>query len=601
MPPPAPHADPAVHAVALARQHLASGDPVRARDLLEPILARTPTHPLVLPMAALACALSGALDKAALYFERALLAAPDDLNLLINCSRVLVERGEHDRAIRHMEHARAIAQARGVREPAVAINLCVAYRGASRPVSALHAIETPGSSDPTNPMLAVPRATSWFVLGHPDMAAAALRPAITGNPDRHDLRTFLCAVTNYLPDLSTGEALEEHRAYGRTIASLWPAGPRPPMVPRTPGTPLRVGFVSPDLREHSVAAFLLPLLEHLDRTRIAPIAYSAWHAPDEVSAQLRAHCERWHDVPGADLNALRRLVAQDRIDILIDLAGHTILHRLPLFQSRAAPVQITYLGYPATTGVGEMDFRIVDSSTDPAGSEAHSCEALLRLDPCFLCYRPVAGRPAPGVRGADGPIRFASFNTLQKLSERVLRTWARVIEGVPGSTLTLKSRELRAEEARTHTLERCVGAGLPKDRVRILPGTDTKLQHLAAYGDVDIALDSFPYCGTTTTCEALSMGAPVVTLAGDRHSRRVGVSLLSAVGLGDLVARDEDEYVRLAVALAKDRARLSTLRAELPERLQRSPLCDARAFAARFADLMEHAWDATLAARGPAS
>jgi predicted O-linked N-acetylglucosamine transferase (SPINDLY family) len=583
MPTPSPYA---AASLALAHQHLSAGRAREARALLERAIESEPDSPELRAALALACAMNGANHDAIPHFDRALALSPDDPALLTNYAKVLIDERRHDRAIELLERAREIAQRTHADDPSLAINLCAAYRGANRPVAALEAIEPTGERSPSHPAIALARATCWFNLGHAQKAADVLREAIRANPDRHDLRSLLCATLNYIPGVSPADLLAAHRQYADTLSSLWPAPARRDRPPRDASRPLRVGFVSGDLFTHSVSYFLLPLLRHLDRSRVFVACYSMSGTIDGATADLRAHADLWRDAGALNLAALRAAIAEDAIDVLIDLSGHMQRHRLVLFHARAAPVQATWLGYPATTGVRDMDFRLVDSTTDPAGSESHASESLVRLDPCFLCYESSRQRPEPVPRQPEEPIVFASFNNLQKLNEPLLRLWGRVLDAAPGSFLALKSRELRSPEAQRHTIARWASLGLPVERLRVLPGTPTHAEHLRMYDAVDIALDTYPYHGTTTTCEALSMGVPVVTLLGDRHAARVGASILRAIGMEECIAPSEDEYVRIASDLARDRARLAALRASLPARLPASPLCDAPAFARRFADAM---------------
>jgi predicted O-linked N-acetylglucosamine transferase (SPINDLY family) len=268
---------------------------------------------------------------------------------------------------------------------------------------------------------------------------------------------------------------------------------------------------------------------------------------------------------------------------------------------RPAPLQVTYCGYPDTTGLSRVDGRVVDSLTDPPGrADELATERLMRLDPCFLCYQPPEDAPAveAGPAGRGEAVTFGSFNALKKTTDFTLRMWARVMAGAPGSRLVVKNVSLRAEPVLADVRERMKRAGLDLSRVELIPGTATIREHLAFYSRVDIGLDTFPYHGTTTTCEALWMGVPVVTLVGDRHVSRVGLSLLTAAGLPELPAQSEEEWVETAVGLACDRARLLELRAGLRERVRGSVLCDQGAMAERFGRVIEGAYRARMASGG---
>jgi FkbM family methyltransferase len=365
---------------------------------------------------------------------------------------------------------------------------------------------------------------------------------------------------------------------------------------RTPPDPerrLRVGVVSPDLKQHSVAYFLEPLLAAHDRRLIEYFAYANVAAPDAVTARLQAHVEHWRTIFGVSDESAARQIETDRIDILIDIAGHTANNRLALLARRPAPVQMTYLGYANTTGLQAVDWRLTDGWADPPGTtEALHTEELLRIPGGFLCYRPREPSPAPGpppVISADR-ITFGSFNILAKVSPTVLALWARILDRVPGARLILKGPAFADPATKAAFQARLADTPLSAHDVALVPHVIDEGEHLAAYQRIDIALDTWPYHGTTTTCEALWMGVPVVTLAGRPHASRVGVSLLSRVGLPELVGQTPDEYVSIAAGLAADRPRLLALRGSLRERVVASGLTDAAAGAAAFEGALREAW-----------
>ena len=349
----------------------------------------------------------------------------------------------------------------------------------------------------------------------------------------------------------------------------------------------RVGLLSADLRRHSAAYFVEPLLEHLDRERFELVVYSASPKRDEVTRRLEAYPAAWRWVADLDAAGLDAAIRADDLDVLVELSGLTVGQRLDGLVRRPARVQATYLGYPNTTGCRFIDARFVDSLTDPPGAEALHVERLERLESCFLCFKPGPETPAVRPRDPASPLTFGCFGAVSKYNESTLYAWARVLAAVPGSRLLLKARGLREERARDDVRQRLRMYGVAPDRVDIRGPLDDTTEHLAAYHDVDLALDTFPYHGTTTTCEAMLMGVPTVTRVGDRHAARVGLSLNSAVGLRDLCADDEGGYVAAAIALAQDRARLADLRGTLRDRLLASPLGDGPGFGRRFGAALE--------------
>jgi len=301
-----------------------------------------------------------------------------------------------------------------------------------------------------------------------------------------------------------------------------------------------------------------------------------------VTARLRRLPHAFRAVSGMPAQRLAELVRKDRIDILVDLAGHTAGNRLDVMALRPAPLQLTYLGYPNTTGLTTIDYRVTDALADPPGTTQRCTERLLRLPGCFLCYTPPDEippvGPLPAAARGPGEVTFVSFNALAKVSQRALEVWSRVLSALPRARLLLKAKAFESPRATADFLGRLGRLGVPADRVTCRPLVGSTHDHLAAYGEADVALDTFPYAGTTTTCEALLMGVPVVTLSGPSHAHGVGRSLAHAAGFPELHARSEDEYVTLACRLASDPDRLAALRGSLRRRMLASPLCDGRAF-----------------------
>lgn len=396
---------------------------------------------------------------------------------------------------------------------------------------------------------------------------------------------------NYLPGLPQADLLAAHRRWGGRFGG-GSASPAPAFAnSREPARRLRVGFLSPDFRAHSVSFFLGPLLEQLDRGAIEPHGYANVAKPDAVTAQLRSRMAGWRDVWRVSDRAVADLIRADGIDILIDLAGHTADNRLTAMAHRAAPVQATYLGYPATTGLPAMDARIVDEMTDPEQTTAYASERLCRLDRCFVAYRPtIYPETAPAPILERGTVSFGSFNNLAKLNGDVVELWASILRSVPNARLVLKHDVSHDPGVQRHLLGLFARHGVSGERLVFLERTPDFLSHLAAYAQVDIALDPFPYNGTTTTCEALWMGVPVVALAGGHHAARVGVSLLTAAGLGAWVAQDRDEYLRTACQLAESPRLLAALRTLLRPQLAGSSLCDAAAMARSFERALRALW-----------
>lgn len=409
---------------------------------------------------------------------------------------------------------------------------------------------------------------------------------------------------NYESRHAAADLADEHRRWAAALrARLGPPVAGHP-VDRDPARRLRVGYVSADLRAHPVAAFLEPLLAAHDPAQVELVAYDCWHGPpDEVTTRLRALVPTWRRVHAHDDEALAALVRADAIDVLVDLAGHTGGSRLGLFARRAAPVQVTYLGYANTTGLETFDARLTDGWADPPGrAERLHSEPLARLPRPFLAWQPPAGAPDPDPLPPGEQVTFGCFNNAAKVVDPAcIALWARLLDAVPGARLLLKAHQLAHPTARARVEGLFAAHGVAGDRLE-LTGRLGFEEHLRLHRRVAVMLDPTPYAGTTTTCEALWMGCPVVTLAGDRHAARVGVSLLAAVGLDELVATTPGEYLAIAAGLARDPARLERLRRGLRERVARSPLRDgpglARAVEAVYRDRWRRACERAAARTG---
>ncbi|MBI3778769.1 MAG: tetratricopeptide repeat protein [Gammaproteobacteria bacterium] len=352
--------------------------------------------------------------------------------------------------------------------------------------------------------------------------------------------------------------------------------------PKVKDRPLRVGYVSPDLYRHAVTFFFEPLLANHDRSRILPFCYAEAWKQDGVTERLRSLSAQWCDTCKMNDEQLANRIRADGIDILVDLAGHTAKSRLTVFSRKPAPIQVSYLGYPNTTGLLTVDYRLTDAFADPPGqTDSFYTESLIRLPRGFLCYQPPDSAPAIGPLPslAKGHITFGSFNNLSKMTFDTIELWSSILHGVPRSRLVLKNMSLRDIPTQQLYYREFARHGITSDRVEMHGPIWDLTDHQSVYNQIDIALDPFPYNGTTTTYEALWMGVPVITLAGKMHAGRVGISILTQLGLTEYIANDPDHYVRIAAELAGNPARLSELRASLRRRMTDSPACDAKTFA----------------------
>lgn len=409
-----------------------------------------------------------------------------------------------------------------------------------------------------------------------------------GHPEAHSARLL---TLQYLDDVSPADLFHAHLDFGRAFESA----AEPALDPVSCDTRrLRVAFVSGEFRDHAVAQFIEPLVEHLDRNRFEIWLYHDHAVEDAVSARLRQKADHWENLAGRSNDVVVDQLRAAAIDIAIDLSGHTGRNRLPAFARRLAPLQITYLGYPGTTGLNAMDARLVDPNSDPEGEgDALHTERLVRFSTCAWTWAPRHDAPQvvdPPCVGENRPVTFGSFNNYAKVSETTIALWSAVLAAVPDSRLLLKSHGLERDDQQSRARDRFERNGISGDRIDFLSRQPDVVSHLQHYAKIDIALDTFPYHGTTTTCEALWMGRPVVTLAGDRHASRVGCSLLTAVGHAEWIGRDSNDFVARAVSLAQDPERLRAISGSLRGELRDSVLMDHRAQAERFGAALLSCW-----------
>lgn len=479
----------------------------------------------------------GRLEEAVAYYRKTLVLKPGYAMAHNNLGIALQEQGKSDEAVAHLDKALAI-------DPG--------YAGAHDNL-----------------------ASALKDQGRLDEAIAHYKEALALKPDYATAHSNLLFTLNYLPGRDPDTVFAEHVEFARQHETPLVGRIQPHRNDRSPGRRLKIGYVSGDFRSHAVAQFFEPVLAHHDHGQFEIYCYSCHHQTDEVTRRLQGHADRWRSLVGIADEAAAEMIRADEIDILVDLAGHTAYNRLPLFAAKPAPVQATYLGYLNTTGLRAMDYRITDAFADPEGlTEKYHTEQLMRLPDSFWCYRtppdapPVNSLPALQRRY----VTFGSFNNFVKINHDVIAVWSRLLGAVPDSRLIMVGAPAgTAAHALRAQFEQ---AGVTPERLELL----NKVSHeefWRLHHRVDIALDPFPYTGGVTTCETLWMGVPVITLAGYGGFSGSGNSLLSNLGLREMIARTPEEYVAIGVALAQDLDRLRELRAGMRERIGKSPLTDA--------------------------
>lgn len=580
-----PTPDPAIVAI---KQAMQQGNVPQAMALLQPLLTRQPVHAeahFVMSMIALMTRGPAAAEPFARTAHQADPASYDFAVQVYTCASL---QGRAKEAVEGLEPLTRSNPS----DPRAWVLLQTSLIALNRIGDAERAGREATKHCPSSGEISVNLATALLRTGQGEESLTILRRVVAQNPKLGRAWIALASGMSYSPDASPEETKLAHQHAAQVCG---PASPRVRPANADPARRLKVGILSPDLREHSVGHFVRPVMSgSLKAHGIDVTILNSGTVRDSRNASFRAAAAEagiaWRDLGAsskpADTDAAIRA---EGLDVVIELSGLTQGQRLSGLAKRPAPVQMTYLGYPATTGCAFMDFRLVDAMTDPVGSEGHCVEALARIESCFLCYTPPSTRP--GARQpADQPVNFGCFGALQKYSDRLLTLWAQVLTALPDSGLVLKSGGFEEEAVCDRILKRLGELGVEEDRIQLIGRIENAADHLDLYNTIDIALDTYPYHGTTTTCEALAMGVPTVTLVGPSHASRVGLSLLNAVGLADLAAEDDAAFVRTAVALANDRQRLTRLHETLRETLDESVLCNAAAWSKNFAGAIRTAW-----------
>lgn len=416
-----------------------------------------------------------------------------------------------------------------------------------------------------------------------DKAIACYRKAIALKPEYLDAHSNLLFVLSSNPKCTQAKYLLEAQHYGEKALALanpyrsWASHSNGAAPPR-----LRVGLVSGDLKSHPVGYFIESILAHLDPSLVELVAYSTKAQEDDLTARIRPLFSAWNLIAGRSDEAAARKVHADGIDILIDLAGHTAFNRLPLFAWKPAPVQVSWLGYFASTGLPGLDFLLADPVSIPDSLRVAFTEKVWHLPDTRLCFTPPANADslAAGALPASSNncVTFGCFQTLSKIGDETLELWGRVFSALPQARLRLQNKQMSCATTREEMISRLARFGITRERVSLL-GPVPRAEYLAAHAEVDIVLDTFPYPGGTTTCEALWMGVPTLTLAGETMLARQGASLLTAAELPNWVASSSDEYVAKAISFSQDLPGLASLRAGLREQVRISPLFNAERFA----------------------
>jgi len=495
---------------------------------------------------------SGYLDDAAEIFKRSLKVNPDQAETQSNLGSVYQAQGELSRAEK-------------------------CYREAIRLKPQINISDNLGSV--------------LISQGRYKESIEVYRAGLIKQPKNAQVFSNLLLTLNYMENITPVDMFNEHKKWSCIFED-----PSKYMVSGVSSHKnkkrLRIGYYSPDFREHSVAYFIEPIIEFHDKNKFETYAYFPSKKEDDVTYRLKQLFDRWRNVSNKSAGEIAEIIKADEIDIMVDLAGHTANNSLLSFSKKPAPAQITYLGYPNTTGSKAIQYRLTDAISDPDGQDDFYSEELCRLPGCFLTYKP--GEHFPDVSEPpvinNAYVTFASFNNLAKINDGVIRVWSDVLKKLTNSRLLIKNPSLTDLKTREIYLEKFRKFGIEGKRINLIGHTPTRYEHLSLYADVDVALDTFPYNGTTTTCEALWMGVPVITLCGGHHAARVGGSLLTAANRCEWISYSEVEYIEKAVALTKDIDLLKANRAQQRDHIKNSPLLDSQSFVASLENEYQRIW-----------
>lgn len=589
-----------------AKQLIADNKLDQAYDILLPISKKAPRDADVWMYLGIISGKKHDYDNAVTYLERSVSLAPSNINALYSYSVALRDSGKIDKSIASFR--KVLQLDKGHHESAE----CLAhlFMQTSDVDAAIAFFEDYIQSNPAYGRAYMFLGTACQAKGLLTRAESLYREATRYSPDL-DLTENLGSVLtsqgrlpeameiykkkisgrratgprlhsnyllslNYLDGIDKEEVFSEHRAWGEYLISTYGG----PGIEQPQNEKIRVGYYSPDFRDHSVSYFIDSVLEYHDKDQFTIYVYNAASTEDEVTQRLKIHVDVWRDVSHMTPDQLVKLVRSDCIDIAVDLAGHTSNNALVSFARGLSPVQVTYLGYPNTTGLSNIQYRITDSIADPPGEDRYYTEKLYRMPGCFLCYRP--GNDFPEVD--DTPalhnkyITFGSFNNLSKINDSVIDLWCRLLNKVDASRLLLKNASFSDQEIASRYISKFAELGIDKERLMFVGYAKSKSDHLKMYSQMDISLDTFPYNGTTTSCESLWMGVPLVTFEGDRHAGRVGASLLKAIGRYDWVAKEPGSYIDSAVKHCENISALQNTRLSLREIMKNSELCEPATF-----------------------
>ena len=617
-------------------QHLQAQRHKEARKVAQSILKKNPREPISLMIMGSYAHIHSRIEEAISYYERSLNAQPGVPHVLKNLAKAYGVVGNHMGAL----NAYKDLLKKDPNDPEILTSMAESLHALKLVDPAEQALHKALQIQPANPM-------AHLLLGQiaqdknaqVDLPIAHCMKAIEINPKMYraynELGNLLlkagdpagaCTVyekilaetgsesgpvySNYLLSLEYREdtnretLYQKHRQFQKRHAPPTHRDRKSFTNSPEPARKLRVGFLSADFYTHPVFYFLNSLFTEYDRDQFTFVCFSdlSENKEDENSAIIKDNVDEWYRTASMSQEDVDTLILDKNIDILIDLVGHTGNNRMPIFMKRAAPVQVTWLGYPDTTGIDQMDYRLVDDVTDPEPwADNLASEKLYRLPGPFLCFHPNDHWHSlqTNTELKPGKITFGTFNRFPKISRSAVNLWCEILKQIPEAELLIKARPTVKKRMESFLLNKAREHGVEEHRMKVMDFVSSKSSHLENYNAMDIALDTFPYNGTTTTLEGLWMGVPLIALEGDRHCSRVGMSILKSLGMEDWIAYSQEEYIQKAITLAQNRDQLQVTKKDLRNQLLNSPLSNSKAFAKKFETALREMWQNWCAEKAP--